>query len=41
MFEGYERCVSQLDESAAVNGYGPAWAKARQDCARFWFAEKP
>jgi hypothetical protein len=39
MFEGYGRCVSQLDENAAVNGYGAAWAKARQDCARFWLAK--
>jgi len=41
MFEGYEKCVSQLDGGAAVNGYGPDWAKARQDCARFWFGAKP
>ena len=40
MFEGYERCVMQLDESGAASGYGPAWAKARQDCARFWFGGK-
>jgi len=37
VFEGYERCVGQLDESAAKNGYSAEWAKARRDCAQFWF----
>ena len=41
MFEGYQRCVGPLDDSASRNGYNAAWSKARQDCAQFWFGKRP
>jgi hypothetical protein len=42
MMEGYERCVTALDEAKFANHTDDAvWLKARQGCRDFWFQGKP